>query len=258
MTVRAGNFAGMDNVLDLIRNAGLGEPEVRTPQIYIGNMGTSLKALTSAMSIFPNQGLRRRPFIIAKVEDGSGGTVYETPVLETEALPQPVALVTSRLMERVLNEGTAAAARTEYNFKEKAGGKTGTTNDYKDAWFVGFTSEVTCGVWVGLDQPETIMSGAYGAKLALPVWADVMNETVKLNYKAAAPKAEPVTAKAVLCRVSGLLATENCSAQGQAYEDELPYELVPQNYCATHGGSGPRVAGQREEGFFGRLFKWFR
>jgi penicillin-binding protein 1A len=258
MTVRVGNYAGLDNVVDLIRNAGLGEPEVRTPQIYIGNMGTSLKALTSAMSIFPNQGLRRRPFLISRIEDDSGETLYETPVLETEALPQPVAMVTSGLMERVLNEGTAAAARSEYHFKEKAGGKTGTTNDYKDAWFVGFTSEVTCGVWVGLDQPETIMSGAYGAKLALPVWVDVMNETVSLNYKSTILKAEPMMAKAILCRVSGLLATDGCRGEGQAYEDELPAELVPQAYCNVHGGGGPARTTERKEGFFGRILKWFR
>jgi penicillin-binding protein 1A len=258
MTVRVGNYAGLDNVLDLIRNAGLGEPEVRTPQIYIGNMGTSLKALTSAMSIFPNQGLRRRPFLISRIEDGSGETLYETPVLETEALPQPVAMLTRGLMERVVDEGTGAAARTEYHFKEKAGGKTGTTNDYKDAWFVGFTSEVTCGVWVGLDQPATIMSGAYGAKLALPIWADVMNETVSLNYKSTVLRAEPMMAKAILCRVSGLLATDGCRDQGQAYEDELPAELVPQAYCNVHGGAGPARTTERKEGFFGRLFKWFR
>ena len=258
MTVRVGNYAGLDNVLDLIRNAGLGEPEIRTPQIYIGNMGTTLKALTSATSIFPNQGLRRRPFIIAHIEDGHGVTVYDTPVLETEALPQPVAAITSRLMERVLNEGTAASARTEYGFKEKAGGKTGTTNDYKDAWFVGFTSEVTCGVWVGMDQPRTIISGGYGGKLALPIWADVMNEAVQLNYRPLAPKAEPVQARVSLCRVSGLLATDACEAHGQAYSDSLPYELTPQAYCTVHGGSAPPAPGQKKEGFFGKLFKWFR
>lgn len=258
MTVRVGNYAGLDNVLDLIRNAGLGEPEIRTPQIYIGNMGTTLKALTSATSIFPNQGLRRRPFIIAHIEDGQGVTVYDTPVLETEALPQPVATITGKLMERVLNEGTAASARTEYGFKEKAGGKTGTTNDYKDAWFVGYTSEVTCGVWVGLDKPQTIISGGYGGKLALPIWADVMKEAVQLNYRPLAPKAEPMQARVSLCRVSGLLATDACQSHGQAYEDSLPYELTPQTYCTVHGGNAPPAPGEKKEGFFGKLFKWFR
>ena len=259
MTVRVGNLAGLDNVLDLIRNAGLGEPEVRTPQIYIGNMGTSLKALTSAVSVFPNQGLRRRPFLIGEIKDGNGETVYSTPVLESEALFPPAARLTAKLMERVLNEGTAASARSEYGFKQKGGGKTGTTNDYKDAWFVGFTSEVSCGVWVGFDQPRTIMPGGYGGKLALPIWADVLNKAAELGYTSNVPKAEPMLSKPTLCRVSGLLATDACAAQGQAYQDELPPELVPQALCHVHGGT---MAGQQEpekkEGFFGRLFRWFR
>ncbi|MFZ4765958.1 MAG: transglycosylase domain-containing protein [Roseimicrobium sp.] len=259
MTVRVGNLAGLDNVLDLIRNVGLGEPEVRTPQIYIGNMGTSLKALTSAMSVFPNHGLRRRPFLIDRIEDADGQTVYATPVLENEALPQPVAMITSNLLERVLNEGTAAAARHEFGFKEKAGGKTGTTNDYKDAWFVGYTSEVTCGVWVGLDEPATIITGGYGGKLALPIWADVMNETARLNYKPIAPKAEAMLARVTLCRASGLLASDACKSKGQAYDDDLPYELVPQAFCTSHGHreSAP-TPGAAKEGFFSKLLRWFK
>jgi hypothetical protein len=92
------------------------------------------------------------------------------------------------------------------------------------------------------------------------VWADVMNEAVKLNYKSSAPKAEPVVAKANLCRVSGLLATDSCVAHGSAYSEELPYELVPQAYCTTHGGGGPVTRAERREGsgirgFFNRLFR---
>lgn len=259
MTVRVGNMAGLDSVLDLIRNAGLGEPEVRTPQIYIGNMGTSVKALTSAMSIFPNQGIRRRAFLIDHIKDGNGETVYATPVLETEALPQPVAAITTGLMEQVLDKGTASAARTEHGFRAKAGGKTGTTNDYKDAWFVGFTREVTCGVWVGLDQPATIMPGAYGGKLALPLWTDVMTAALREGYQSAVPEAEPMRSKIHLCRMSGQLATEACRARGHGYTDELPYELVPQDFCHIHGGTRPPdAAPEKKDGFFSRLFRWFR
>ena len=78
-------------------------------------------------------------------------------------------------MEQVLTRGTAASARS-LGFKLPAAGKTGTTNDYKDAWFVGYTSTITCGVWVGFDQPITIIPHGYGAALALPVWTQVMNK----------------------------------------------------------------------------------
>ena len=81
-------------------------------------------------------------------------------------------------MEEVLTRGTAASARS-LGFKLPAAGKTGTTNDYKDAWFVGYTSSITCGVWVGFDQPTTIIPHGYGAALALPVWTQVMNKAAQ-------------------------------------------------------------------------------
>jgi len=84
--------------------------------------------------------------------------------------------MTSELMEDVLTRGTAASARS-LGFKLPAAGKTGTTNDYKDAWFLGYTNTLTCGVWVGFDQPTTIIPHGYGAALALPVWTQVMNKS---------------------------------------------------------------------------------
>src|ERR1700743_1835476 len=112
--------------------------------------------------------------------------------------------MTSELMEQVLTRGTAASARS-LGFKLPGGGKTGTTNDYKDAWFVGYSQAVTCGVWMGCDKPETIMDAAYGAKLSLPVWVDVMKKTVALDYKADPPPEMPLT-RVKLCRTSSLLA----------------------------------------------------
>lgn len=261
MTVRVGNYAGLDNVLALLRDAGLGDPQVITPQIYIGNMGTSLRSLTSAMSVFPNQGVRRRPFIIERITDSEGEVIYSTPVLEAIAMPHFVANVTDRLMARVMDQGTGAPARSEYGFKEKAGGKTGTTNDYKDAWFIGYTTEVTCGVWVGLDAPQTIAPGGYGGKLALPIWADVMKESVALDYRPAALRAEALDEEVTLCRVSGQLATTACQQAGQAYKDALPLEMIPQATCSLHAGGGifsRTETDEKKPGFFGRLFRWFK
>jgi len=95
--------------------------------------------------------------------------------------PTPgVAYLVARLLGHVLDSGTAASARHEYGFKLPGGGKTGTTNDYKDAWFCGYTQDVTCGVWMGCDQPQTIMDEAYGGKLSLPVWCDMMKKAQEL------------------------------------------------------------------------------
>lgn len=256
MTVRVGNFAGMETVLSVLRDAGIAPPQNITPQVYIGNVGATLKALTSAMSIFPNNGVRRRAYLIQKIEDSEGEEIYATPVLENDVLHPAVAEVTNKLLQKVMSEGTAAAARSEYGFKEKAGGKTGTTNDYHDAWFTGYTDSLTCGVWVGFDQPQPIVQGGYGAKLALPIWVDVMNTALQQGYKSATPKAEPIFVKATLCRESGQLATSGCP---NTYTDDLPEEMVPKEYCAVHAGRMAQMPKREEKpGLLGRIFKWFR
>lgn len=259
MTVRVGNYAGMDTVLGVLRDAGLGTVENVSPQIYIGNTGATLKSLVGAMSIFPNQGIRRRPYLIGRIQSAEGALVYSTPVLESDVLPRGVANITGRLLELVMTEGTGASARSEYGFKEKAGGKTGTTNDFKDAWFAGYTREVTCGVWVGFDTPQTILEGGYGAKLSLPIWVDVMKSALAHDYKTSAPAAGDASEKITLCRVSGKLATSGCSAHGTAYAENLPADLIPPDYCTLHDGAViDDDSGERKPGLFKRLFKWFK
>ncbi len=263
MTVRVGDQAGRDYVMQLLRDAGIGEHPDKSRQVFIGNAGASLRQLTSAFSIFPNQGLRHRPYLIERIEDRHGNVVFSTPVLDAEVLTPGVAAMTSRLLSHVLNEGTAAAARTEYGFKSPGGGKTGTTNDYKDAWFVGYTQGVTCGVWMGLDKPETIMDAAYGAKLSLPVWVDVMKKAEELKYLGEPPPEVPFN-RVKLCRNSSLLATDACQAAGALYEDDLPYELIPQAFCQVHGVGGTTYGGSQPQqpresgGFWNRVKGWFR
>jgi penicillin-binding protein 1A len=262
MTLRLGNYAGIDRVIGLLTNAGFSKPAERTPQIFIGNIGGNPRQLTSAISIFPNQGVRRRPFLIDRIVDKAGNIIYQTPVLESEVITPSVALLMRNILAQVLDRGTAATLRSEYGFKEPGGGKTGTTNDYKDAWFAGYTDRVSCGIWVGLDKPQTIVEGGYGGTLALPIWADVMKKAVALGYKTEVPKVTLPLSRVSLCRVSSQLATDGCGQAGMAYEDALPYDLVPKNFCAEHQGY---VAPQRQmqppgqgRGLFDRIRSWFQ
>lgn len=264
MTIRVGNFAGLDRVLQLLGDAGIGSSAQRTPQVFIGNLGGNPKQLTSAFSIFPNQGLRRRPFIIDKITDKAGNILYATKVLEVEVITPGVSHLMRRILSEVMDRGTAASVRSQYGFKEPGGGKTGTTNEYKDAWFCGYTDRVTCGVWVGLDKPQTIIEEGYGGRLAIPIWTDVMKKAVSLGYIPAGPRAQVPLTKVALCRLSSQLATTACDAAGTVYEDQIPYELVPQNFCvADHAGSyapPPRAERLRrvETTLWGRLRGWFR
>lgn len=260
MTVRLGNYAGLDRVIGLLTNAGFGKPAERTPQIFIGNLGGNPRQLTSAISIFPNQGIRRRPFLIDRIVDKAGNIIYQTPVLESEVITPSVAFMMRQILAQVLDRGTAAPLRSEYGFKEPGGGKTGTTNDYKDAWFAGYTDRVSCGVWVGLDKPQTIVDEGYGGKLSLPIWADVMKKAVALGYKTEVPKVMLPLTKVTLCRVTSQLATDGCGRAGTAYEEALPYDLVPQNFCTEHQGYGAPPPQMRPQGpgLFDRIRGWFR
>ncbi|MBX7210467.1 MAG: PBP1A family penicillin-binding protein [Verrucomicrobiaceae bacterium] len=265
MTIRIGNYAGLDRVLQLLGDAGIGQGAKRTPQVFIGNLGANLKQLTSAFSIYPNQGVRRRPFLIDRIIDRSGHIIYTTPVLETEAVSPGVSHLVRRMLSEVIDKGTAATLRSEFKYKEPGGGKTGTTNDYKDAWFCGYSDKLTCGVWLGLDQPKTIIEEGYAGKLAVPIWADVMNASLKLGYKPQSSRANEVPLTNVsLCRVSSRLANEACRQQETAYQDDIPYELVPDVFCEVHGNgtavaqgtSSPRPPQKRT--LLDRIRGWFR
>jgi penicillin-binding protein 1A len=159
-----------------------------------------------------------------------------------------------------MTEGTAARSQS-LGFKGvDAGGKTGTTNDYKDAWFLGYTTALTCGVWVGFDQPQTIMSGGYGSALALPVWTGTMKKADELYPpKKFQPTMQLVNA--TVCENSNQLATNECVAAGAAQEIVLPIDKVPTAACQIHGGIQTELAqraervDQRAEGLPGRIMQ---
>ena len=183
MTGRLGNYTGLDRVSNLLVDASCDMPKERTPQVYIGNLSGTPRQLAIATSLFPNNGVKRRAFLIDRVIDKAGNMIYQTPVLEADVIKPEVAYLMRRILSQVMERGTAAAVRTEHGFKEPGGGKTGTTNDYKDAWFAGYTDRLTCSVWVGLDLPKTIVDEGFGGRLALPIWAGVMKAAVKAGYK---------------------------------------------------------------------------
>lgn len=180
MTVRVGNKAGFNAVQDMARAVGLGDVPAN-PAVFLGAFESNLKDLTVAYSVFPNNGVRKQPYIIERIDDTLGNVLYRAAHVEARVMAPKTALLVSSVLQDVINRGTAASAR-RLGFRNSAGGKTGTTNDYRDAWFVGYTSSLTCGVWVGLDKPETIMSRGYGSTLALPIWVDILKSASSQRY----------------------------------------------------------------------------
>jgi penicillin-binding protein 1A len=181
MSVRIGQMVGVDRISTLASLLGLGKDIPHVPSIYLGSFETSLKDLTTAYTLFPNHGFLKSSFIIRRIEDGAGEVLYEAKINQYPIFEEDAAQTTEEILERVLDEGTAAGARN-LGFDKKGGGKTGTTNDYKDAWFIGFTRSLTCGVWVGFDHPKPIMERGYGATLALPIWTKVMSRASDDRY----------------------------------------------------------------------------
>jgi len=184
MSARVGNMAGIGAVQQTALAVGLGKiPGV--PSIFLGSFETTLKELTTAYMVFPNEGVHKQTYIIERIDNSDGEVLYQAPHITASqpAISPQISGAVSAVLQKVLDHGTAASARS-MGFNKPAGGKTGTTNDYHDAWFVGYTKSLTCGVWVGLDKPETIMSHGYGSALALPIWVDTMNAASSQRYPA--------------------------------------------------------------------------
>ena len=262
MSVRVGQFAGLDAVQKVANDLGISKNVPHGPAIYIGSFETDLKDLTAAYSVFPNAGVRKQAYIIERIDDPQHKPIYLAAHITSAGLDPGAAWMTSQLMEDVLTKGTAASARS-LGFKLPAAGKTGTTNDYKDAWFVGYTSTLTCGVWVGFDQPTTIVPHGYGAALALPVWTQVMNKASR-HYPAEPFQPTMPIQRATVCSISNQLATTGCMAAGTAYDIDLPVTRIPTVACEVHGGQQWPFAQQPPNGpqkaltLPGRVFRSFR
>lgn len=183
MSIRVGDRVGLQKVRSIAEMVGLCNDIPRVPSIYLGGFEASPKDVTTAYTIFPNHGKLKQSFLIRKIEDADGGVLYEATPSERDTFDPDAVQTTNEILQKVMSEGTGSSAR-QLGFDKPAGGKTGTTNGYRDAWFVGYTTSLTCGVWVGFDHPQTIMSRGYGAVLALPVWADFMNSAPESEYPA--------------------------------------------------------------------------
>ena len=163
---------GPQTVIDVARRLGFSSPIPPFLSVALGSSEATLTEVTSAYSVFPNGGIRMAPYQIESILDRQGETLEETRPKPQDALRADTAYIMVNLMRGVVERGTAIRARS---LGWPIGGKTGTMDDYTDAWFVGFDPEITVGVWVGHDQKRTLGNGEEGARVALPIWIDFMN-----------------------------------------------------------------------------------
>lgn len=171
---------GIDKVIRLCREFGITSRLVPDLPLALGASSLTLLEHTSAYSTFPDDGLHLSPRAITRVSDYEGRVIDDFPAQVTDVLPGGVARLMVSMLREVINSGTAVKARP-LAAQYPIAGKTGTTNDFSDAWFLGFSPSVTCGVWVGYDDHHTLGKGEEGSHVALPIWIDFMSQALKLQ-----------------------------------------------------------------------------
>ncbi|HEX7091249.1 MAG TPA: PBP1A family penicillin-binding protein [Longimicrobiales bacterium] len=172
-TVRLALELGIREIIETARRLGLKGPLPPYPSTAIGAGGVTLLEMTAAYTAFAGLGRRVEPRFVLRVEDRAGRVLWRPPVRAHQALDAGAAFLVLDMMRDVVDRGTGTAVRAA-GFAGPAAGKTGTTNDATDVWFIGVTPSLAAGVWIGLDRPQPIVPGATGGRLAAPVWGRVM------------------------------------------------------------------------------------
>lgn len=172
-------YTNTENVIKLAKEMGIKSPIPNVPSISLGTAELTPVELTAAFATFPNSGVFIEPTMITRVEDRYGNVIYEAPRIVHDALDPKIAGWMVSMMRGVVDGGTATSIRQWYSFP--AGGKTGTTQDFADAWFVGYTPELTAGTWIGFDDHRIKFTGWYGqgGKAAAPVWGRFMGKVYR-------------------------------------------------------------------------------
>jgi membrane peptidoglycan carboxypeptidase len=245
-TVRVGVDAGLDSVLKLAKKAGIQDDLRPYPATFLGSSDVTLADLVTAYTMYPDGGSRPEHLtMVVKIETQDGQEIYHSEPQRVKVIDPGVAFEMHSFLTEVMQSGTAANARQDFGLKEfPAAGKTGTAYNFTDVWFVGYDSEVTCGVWAGFDKPQTIFRGAFSNQIALPVWTDIMNAS--LVKQPPRELGRPIDLKRVeVCLDTGLPASPKCMLttvadpglpprKGTFFEFSTAKQL-PNETCWLHG-----------------------
>jgi 1A family penicillin-binding protein len=240
--VRLLQQVGIPKTVENAKIMGIGDmPAV--PSLALGSGEVTLQSMTAAYAAFANHGLVPKPILIRRVEDRDGRILYMEDSVPSRAIKETTAFLMATMLADVINAGTAARART-LGFTLPAAGKTGTTNDFNDAWFVGFTPRLVTGVWVGFDQPRTILPRGFAADVAVPLWTTFMKSATAGDKPEWLDRPAGITT-ATVCRISGKLAVRGCedvevtdgddtTHRSMVYTDYFVKGSEPTDYCDLH------------------------
>lgn len=246
-TVRVAQEVGLGRIVATARELGIRSPLREVPALSLGAFEVTPLEMATVYATLANSGLRSVPLAIRDVADRDGRPLERRTFELTPAIPPEVAYVVTRILEGVIERGTGAAAR-QLGLEGPAAGKSGTTSDYRDAWFAGYTSEAVTLVWVGFDDGTPI--NLTGSTAALPIWVDVM----RAAHASRPAEPFPVPPRVSITKIdpaTGYLATSACP---EILEEAFVAGTEPTESCPVHPGALP-AAGQ---GFIDWLRRIFR
>jgi 1A family penicillin-binding protein len=238
--VRLMQLVGISTTQSYARRLGITSPMPSVPSLALGTAEVSLVDLTSAYSAFANGGIIAPHTLITRIEDRNGQPIWRSSEEHRpyRAVRPGTAYLMSSMMSDVMNRGTGTRARTE-GFKLPAAGKTGTTDDYGDAWFIGYTPHIVTGVWFGYDAKKKIMNRGFAATVAVPAWAQFMMKATS-GQKPDWFQPPYDVEKIRVCRLSGQRATAACALElaedggSNVYEDYFLLGTGPYSACPGH------------------------
>jgi penicillin-binding protein 1A len=229
-TVRLANGVGVTRVARMAEQMGLGRMPTN-PSMVLGTAEVTPLELAAAYTPFATLGSRAEPRFVTRVVDRHGGTVWAQQPRTQRVLDPAVAFVTTSMLEDVVTRGTATAVRA-VGFNGPAAGKTGTTQDAADVWFVGYTPEIVGAVWIGFDRRRTVLAGATGGEVAAPVWGRVMSRA-GLNSAGGWSMPGGVEQRSVLA--DGTVLAEGCPAGGETRNEYFVRGTAPASSCYAAG-----------------------
>ena len=226
------DYAPAEQVKRTAQRMGISTDIRAVDAIALGTSEVIPLELVAAYAAYANKGVYSKPIAITKIEDRYGNTIREYHSLQYEVLSEETAYLMTNLMQTVMDRGTGGSARWKYNFTRPAAGKTGTTQGWSDAWFVGFTPQIAAGVWFGVDDYQVSLGkGQDGSKAALPSWANfmrdshIMLELPRVNFQ----KPDGILVSEI-CSVSKMRSRKACPIEKEVYK----VGTEPSQKCRIH------------------------
>ncbi len=244
ISIKLADELGPPLIRSYARNMGISTPIQAIPSIGVGTSEVLLLDLVASYAVFPNKGIYVEPMAISRLERKDGDVFFTRESGHKQEVLRPaVAVVVTDMLRSVVDEvgGTGRGIRSKYDFRTQAAGKTGTTNDYTDAWFIGFTPHLVAGVWVGIDDPSLrLWPRQTGSAAALPLWAKFMKEVYASvePYRSLKNRGfeypENLVVRRAICKDTHKIATRFCPDQRE--ELFIAGEVLPST-CPLHGRS---------------------